>query len=87
MNRRANFLNWVADRLVNVYGEPPNIDFVNALRREAGLVDEPSTAELTLQDIAAAFPAEGEPAGLSRKQREALQHARRLALAITMKYE
>lgn len=31
----AQFLDWVADRLVNVYGESPNVDFVNKLRRMA----------------------------------------------------
>jgi hypothetical protein len=29
------FLNWVADRLVNVHGENPNVDYVLALRRRA----------------------------------------------------
>lgn len=26
------FLNWIADRLVNVYGESENVDFINRLR-------------------------------------------------------
>lgn len=26
------FLNWLADRLVHVYGESPNIDFVHRLK-------------------------------------------------------
>lgn len=26
------FLNWIADRFVNVHGESPNVDFVQALR-------------------------------------------------------
>jgi hypothetical protein len=30
-----DFLDWIADRLVNVYGEPENVDFVLALRRKA----------------------------------------------------
>lgn len=30
-----DFLDWIADRLVNVYGESPNIDFVLSLRKRA----------------------------------------------------
>ena len=30
-----DFLDWVADRLVNVSGEDENVDFVLALRRKA----------------------------------------------------
>ena len=30
-----DFLDWVADRLVNVYGESENVDFVICLRRRA----------------------------------------------------
>ncbi len=30
-----DFLDWLADRLINVYGESPNIDFVLALQRKA----------------------------------------------------
>jgi hypothetical protein len=30
-----DFLDWVADRLVNVYGESPNVDFVHSLRDRA----------------------------------------------------
>lgn len=26
------FLNWLADRLVHVYGESPNVDFVHRVR-------------------------------------------------------
>ena len=29
------FLNWLADRLVFVYGESPNVDFVRRLREMA----------------------------------------------------
>lgn len=32
------FLDWVADRLVNVYGESENVDFVQRLRQEAASV-------------------------------------------------
>lgn len=35
MLRDAEFLSWMADRLVFVYGESPNIDFVHYLRRLA----------------------------------------------------
>lgn len=31
----GEFLNWIADRLVYVHGESPNVDFVLALRRMA----------------------------------------------------
>lgn len=31
----ADFLDWIADRLVNVYGESENVDFVICLRRRA----------------------------------------------------
>jgi hypothetical protein len=30
-----DFLDWIADRLIHVYGENPNVDFVLALRRKA----------------------------------------------------
>jgi hypothetical protein len=30
--RDGEFLSWVADRLVHVYGESPNVDFVLKLR-------------------------------------------------------
>jgi len=30
-----DFLDWMADRLVNVYGESPNVDFVQSLRDRA----------------------------------------------------
>lgn len=33
----ADFLDWVADRLVNVYGENPNVDFVIELRKRASM--------------------------------------------------
>ena len=31
----ADFLDWIADRLVHVYGESENVDFVICLRRRA----------------------------------------------------
>ncbi len=31
----AAFLKWMADRLVGVYGESPNVDFVQRLREIA----------------------------------------------------
>lgn len=34
-NRAAELLEFAADRLVNVYGENPNVDFVLAMRDEA----------------------------------------------------
>lgn len=36
----ADFLDWVADRLVNVYGESENVDFVICLRRRASKARE-----------------------------------------------
>ena len=33
------FLNWLADRLVYIYGESPNVDFVNKLRCIAAATD------------------------------------------------
>lgn len=30
-----DFLDWIADRLVHVYGESPNVDFVVSLRQRA----------------------------------------------------
>lgn len=32
MTNDKEFLNWLADRLVHVYGESPNVDFVHKLR-------------------------------------------------------
>jgi len=32
-----DFLEWIAARMVDVYGEDPNVDFVVALRRKAGV--------------------------------------------------
>jgi hypothetical protein len=33
----ADFLAWLVDRLVNVYNENPDVDFVHKLRKLAGL--------------------------------------------------
>jgi hypothetical protein len=38
IGRHREFLNWVADRLVHVYGESPNVDFVLKLRQIADRV-------------------------------------------------
>ena len=35
MRTDAEFLNWIADRFVNVYGESENVDFVQRLRKIA----------------------------------------------------
>jgi hypothetical protein len=35
MTKDNDFLNWLADRLVHVYGESPNVDFVHKLREIA----------------------------------------------------
>ena len=34
-SKDSEFLNWLADRLVHVYGESPNVDFVLKLREIA----------------------------------------------------
>lgn len=39
----ATFLNWIADRLVNVYKESPNVDFVLRLREIATIVENDPT--------------------------------------------
>lgn len=31
----AEFLRWIVDRLINIYGESPNIDFIHRLRSVA----------------------------------------------------
>jgi len=49
-----DFLDWMADRLINVYKESPNVDFVHSLRDRA-------TAGRTA--LAAAAALEGEDAG------------------------
>lgn len=35
----AEFLRWLVDRLVNVYGESPNVDFVHKLRSVANRME------------------------------------------------
>lgn len=37
----ASLLNFLADRLVNVYGESPNTDFIRAAKRQAAKLREP----------------------------------------------
>lgn len=34
------FLNWLADRLVNVYNESPNVDFVHKLKKIAENIEK-----------------------------------------------
>lgn len=36
----AGFLMWMADRIVHVYGESPNVDFVLKLREIADRLDK-----------------------------------------------
>ena len=38
--KTSEFLSWLADRLVSVYKEPSNIDFVQALRRKVKLIEK-----------------------------------------------
>lgn len=47
----ANFLTWVGERLVHVYGENPNVDFVLTLREHAAHVR---------QALSGSAPAQGE---------------------------
>lgn len=57
MNEKATdseFLNWLADRLVHVYGENPDVDFVHTTRSIAAALASPQVApELTDQQIMA----------------------------------
>lgn len=39
MTKDKEFLNWLVDRLVNVYNENPNTDFVHKLRAIANNTD------------------------------------------------
>lgn len=41
METDSEFLSWLADRLVHVYGENPNVDFVHATRRIAAALASP----------------------------------------------
>jgi hypothetical protein len=41
LNKDAAFLDWLADRLVHVYGESPNVDFVLRLREISNLLKHP----------------------------------------------
>lgn len=41
----VDFLNWIADRFVNVHGESPNVDFVQKLRRIAIDLKSPPESE------------------------------------------
>lgn len=43
MTKDSQFLNWLADRLVHVYGESPNVDFVHKLREIAKNIDPEQT--------------------------------------------
>lgn len=44
MTEDNEFLNWLADRLVHVYGESPNVDFVHKLRAIAKNTDLEQTS-------------------------------------------
>jgi hypothetical protein len=57
MTNDREFLNWVADRLVHVYGESPNVDFVRKLREIAEAEKQKEDAVgfcevLTMDDVA-----------------------------------
>lgn len=39
-----DFLNWIADRFVNVHGESENVDFVRRLRKMANESEPPDTS-------------------------------------------
>jgi hypothetical protein len=36
----SEFLDWIADRLVHVYGDKPNVDFIIKLRSMAKNIDQ-----------------------------------------------
>jgi len=46
----SEFLNWIADRLINVYGETENVDFVIKLRTVAANIN---VSEETLKTLKA----------------------------------
>lgn len=45
-----DFLNWVADRFVNVHGESENVDFVRRLRKMASESEPPEEVKLADYD-------------------------------------
>jgi hypothetical protein len=45
------FLNWIADRLVHVYGESPNVDFVHKLRAIAEAEKQEPVAYMYPDDL------------------------------------
>lgn len=51
----TQFLNWIADRIVNRYSESPDVDFVVKLRAVAASLDTPSVAEPMSADTSLNF--------------------------------
>ena len=64
------FLNWVADRLVHVYGESENVDFVLKLRQIAGAQPAGESVDPRMEALAAAEK-QVENAAARRKERAA----------------
>lgn len=76
----GEFLHWMADRLVNVYGESENVDFVQKLRKMANKLNPQTdraraeahvwncTGDLNLSECALHSPRSnsGQPASTSR---------------------
>lgn len=56
----AGFLRWIADRLVHVYGEDENVDFVQAARRHADSLDQAARSDVLLRRFLAAWDAPDE---------------------------
>lgn len=52
----ADFLNWVADRLVSKYGESENVDFVQKLRRMARASEDDTSPTVIVTDVPEKIP-------------------------------
>ena len=57
------FLNWVADRFVNVHDESENVDFVKRLRHEAGKAHTLLTSLSTNQKTYQLYATDEDPRG------------------------
>lgn len=55
----SEFLTWIRDRIINVYGESPNVDFVLRL----GEIIEAPSEKQRIVDMINSMPAPEHPAG------------------------